>query len=53
MSAKEKTLCDWKPQQYVKELELLKSIVAKPAYVCTDCGRAASQKKWLCKPERL
>lgn len=52
-SLADKSLCKWKPGQYVKEFELLTAIVSKPAYACHACGRAARQKKSLCKPERL
>lgn len=53
MGDKIKPLCKWKESQYVKELELLKQIVAEPQFVCRECGRAAGEKKWLCKPVRL
>jgi len=53
MGDKAKPLCKWKASQYVKDLDLLKTIVAKPTLVCRDCGRAADDKKWLCKPVRL
>lgn len=53
MGDKIKPLCKWKSSQYIKELELLKTIVAVPSFVCRDCGRAADQKRWLCKPVRL
>jgi hypothetical protein len=53
MGDKIKPLCKWKASHYIKELELLKTIVAAPAFVCRDCGRAADQKRWLCKPVRL
>ena len=52
-SSVSKPLCKWKPGQYVKELDLLTTIVSEPVYYCRDCGRVAAQKKWLCKPERL
>lgn len=53
MGDKAKPLCKWKPSQYVKQLEELKQIVAAPVFVCRDCGRAAGEKKWLCKPVRI
>jgi hypothetical protein len=53
MGEKAKPLCKWKKSHYIKELELLKSIVERPLWVCRDCGRAANAKKWLCKPVRL
>lgn len=53
MGDKIKPLCKWKESQYLKELELLKQIVAEPGFVCSECGRAAGEKQWLCKPVRL
>ncbi|MGD8394958.1 MAG: hypothetical protein PVF43_05745 [Candidatus Eiseniibacteriota bacterium] len=53
MSDKDQTLCDWKKDQYTKDLKKLKEIVRNPRYVCTKCGRAASKKKWLCSPTAL
>ncbi len=52
-AAESKKLCKWKSGQYEKDRELLQVIVAEPAYFCTDCGRVASKKKWLCEPARL
>jgi hypothetical protein len=48
-----KTLCKWKSGQYEKERELLARIVASPEHFCTECGRVAAKKKWLCEPTRL
>ncbi|MBE0567772.1 MAG: hypothetical protein IH621_17595 [Krumholzibacteria bacterium] len=53
MGEKAKPLCNWSKGQYVKQLEELKQIVADPRFVCRDCGRAAHEKKWLCKPVRI
>jgi transposase-like protein len=53
MGDKTKTLCNWNKSRYVKDLELLREIVAEPRYVCKDCGRAAGDKKWLCKPVKI
>jgi hypothetical protein len=47
------TLCKWKAGQYEKYREQLVVIVTEPAYFCTDCGRVAAKKKWLCEPTRL
>ena len=49
----EETLCDWTRRDLEKHFELLCEIVADPRYVCTKCGRAAGEKKWLCKPRRM
>ena len=53
MADKCKPLCKWKKTHYVKDIKKLQTIVAEPAWICRDCGRAAAEKKWLCKPVRL
>jgi hypothetical protein len=52
-AAESKKLCKWKSGQYEKDRELLQVIVAEPTHFCTECGRVASKKKWLCEPARL
>ena len=50
----EKHLCLLKNIGYVKRnLEGYKTLVRDPNYVCRKCGRAAANKKNLCKPERF
>jgi len=53
MGDKNKALCKWDKKRYVKDLVLLREIVADPKYVCKDCGRAAGEKIWLCKPVKI
>jgi hypothetical protein len=53
MAAKTKKLCKWKKGEYEKSFDTLSAVVAKPVYACRRCGRAASAKKWLCKPAKL
>ena len=53
MGDKNKSLCKWKSSQYVKELDRLKILVKDPRFICKDCGRAAHDKKSLCKPVKL
>jgi hypothetical protein len=36
-----------------KNFETIASLVDRPRFVCTDCGRAANDKKRLCEPKRL
>jgi hypothetical protein len=48
-----KELCEWSKSQLETHFALLAKIVTEPTYACTKCGRAANQKKWLCKPRRL
>jgi hypothetical protein len=50
---KAKKLCKWKKDEYAEKLERLREIVAAPAYVCRKCGRAAANKRHLCKPVSL
>lgn len=47
---KEKNLCKWKKDDYADRLDRLRDIVRNPAYVCRKCGRAAREKRLLCKP---
>ncbi len=53
MGDKTKALCKWDKGRYVKDLALLREIVAEPRFICKDCGRAAREKKWLCKPTKI
>ena len=48
-----KTICDWSRRELRDHFDQLQKIVERPKYACTKCGRAASAKKWLCKPKRL
>jgi len=47
-----KTLCEMKKLLKV-DFQLYKQYVSDATHVCTKCGRAANDKKLLCKPERL
>lgn len=47
-----KTLCEMK-KQLKSDFGLYKQLVCNATHVCTKCGRAANDKKLLCKPERL
>jgi hypothetical protein len=48
-----KELCDWSKKDLAEHFDLLCEIVVAPTHVCTKCGRAASDKRWLCKPKKL
>jgi hypothetical protein len=50
MSKKKKTLCKWDKGEIKEDFERLGRIVSRPRFVCRDCARAASKKKWLCQP---
>jgi hypothetical protein len=47
-----KTLCEMK-KQLKADFKLYKLLVTDATHICTKCGRAANDKKLLCKPERL
>lgn len=47
-----KTLCEMK-KQLKGDFASYKLLICNPSHVCTKCGRAANDKKLLCKPERL
>jgi lipopolysaccharide biosynthesis regulator YciM len=51
VSDKKKHLCKW--DRIEDRMEELVKIVKSPEYVCKKCGRAARDKKWLCKPVAL
>ena len=53
MSEKHKTLCGWKKKDIEKHFDELADLVRKPTHVCLRCGRAAADKKILCKPAKL
>lgn len=47
-----KTLCEMK-KLLKADFKLYKQYVSDATHLCTKCGRAANDKKLLCKPERL
>jgi hypothetical protein len=50
---KTKNLCKWEKDERIKHLEDYRKIVKKAVYMCENCGRVATKKKWLCDPYRL
>ena len=53
MSDKTKSLCDWKKSDITGDMGRLLKVVGNPRYVCEECCRAASKKKYLCSPMPL
>ena len=53
MAKDRKTLCQWKKDEIKDNFEALKEIVRSPRFVCRKCGRAAAEKRCLCKPAKL
>lgn len=50
--AMSKTLCEMK-KLLKADFTVYKQYVCGASHVCVKCGRAANDKKLLCKPERL
>ena len=51
--SKYKTLCDLDKKEIEKKLPEISKIVLNPNYICRKCARAAQQKEYLCKPQKL
>ncbi|MFP4365418.1 MAG: hypothetical protein ACLFR1_16260 [Spirochaetia bacterium] len=49
----DKKRCKLKKDDIKKHLEELKEDVLEAQYICKKCGHASSDKKALCKPEKL
>jgi hypothetical protein len=47
-----KTLCQRK-KTLKRDLAKYARLVAKPRFVCANCGRAARKKKHLCEPAEM
>ena len=47
-----KHLCDLS-KSVKKNFDQIAKLVENPKYVCTDCGRAVNDKKWVCEPKKL
>jgi hypothetical protein len=52
MNIMAKTLCEMK-KVLKSDFSLYKQFVCQATHVCTKCGRAANDKKLLCRPEKL
>jgi hypothetical protein len=48
-----KNLCKWKKKDIKKDFKKLSRAVSGARYICCRCGRAASSKKYLCKPTEM
>ena len=47
-------LCKLSKSGFVEDhFKEYKALVVPPAYICKKCGRAAADKKSLCKPARI
>jgi len=40
-------------QSMKKNFETIAGLVDRPRFICTDCGRAANEKKRVCEPKRI
>lgn len=51
---KEKSLCKLVGKKILKkDLNAYKGLINSPQFVCTNCGRAANDKKNLCAPQKI
>ncbi len=46
-----KTLCDWSRNKRRKKWDKYVRRVLPVQFICQKCGRAASDRKYLCRPE--
>ncbi|MEM6329619.1 MAG: hypothetical protein AAF790_05155 [Planctomycetota bacterium] len=53
MKKLDKKICDWSKRDLRESFDQLRIIVERPKFACIKCGRAASAKKWLCKPHMI
>ncbi len=47
-----KTLCELNKLRQ-KDFAAYAALVDQPRFVCRECGRAANEKKRLCKPRKI
>ena len=40
-------------QSVKKNFDTIAGLVDRPRFICTDCGRAANEKKRVCEPKRI
>ncbi len=48
-----KKLCDLKKALLKEESKVYMKLVNRPTHICTNCGRAANEKKLLCDPTKI
>jgi hypothetical protein len=53
MAKEPKHLCKWKRKERLRRLRSYRRIVLEPRFMCQECGRVASDRKYLCEPTRL
>ncbi len=55
MAKKEKIrLCKLAKKEFINtNLKEYSELVKSPKFVCTKCGRASGEKKYICKPVEL
>jgi hypothetical protein len=47
------SLCKLKRGEVAKYFPEIKDVVEKPKFICENCARVSSRKKYLCRPIRL
>ncbi len=53
MAFKLKKLCKIKEKAVIKHRKEILEVIQNPEFLCTKCGRASSQKKFLCSPMKI
>lgn len=51
--SRKKHLCKWKKKQIADKFKEYAALVTPVGYICLKCGRAASDAKYLCKPQKI
>lgn len=50
---KDKKICDWSKKELRERFDELATMIDAPRFVCPKCGRAANEKRWLCKAKAI
>ena len=54
LDATKSTLCKLVKKDYLKKhIKEYQDLILEPQYICTKCGRAAHDKKCLCRPHKI
>ncbi|MFP4551495.1 MAG: hypothetical protein ACLFNT_11855 [Spirochaetales bacterium] len=48
-----KKLCKWSTKRIRKKTDEFENLIREPQFYCGSCGRAAADRKNLCKPRGL
>jgi hypothetical protein len=51
--SKYKTLCELDKKDIEKRIDEISKIIKNPNFICRKCARAANEKEFLCKPQKI